>query len=63
MDADDVERRIAAQGDIVGRALPGATRVLATDGEPASVENAAAAALAAALAGFGSGDAAGGPEA
>jgi dephospho-CoA kinase len=50
MAADDVERRIAAQGNIVGRVLPRATRVLETDGEPAGAEAAAAAALAAALA-------------
>lgn len=55
MAAADVERRIAAQGDIVGRVLPRATRVLETDGEPADVEAAAAAALAAALAGVGRG--------
>jgi dephospho-CoA kinase len=53
MAADDVERRIAAQGDIVGRVLPRATRVLDTDGEPPHVEAVAAAALAAALAGAG----------
>jgi dephospho-CoA kinase len=53
MAADDVERRIATQGDVVGRVLPRATRVLETDGEPADVEAVAAAALAAALAGTG----------
>ncbi len=63
MAPDDVERRIAAQGDIAARALPRATRVLATDGEPAQVEAAAAAAFAAALAGFEADGGPGGPDA
>ena len=47
----DAERRIAAQGDLVGRLRAHATRVLATDGTPAEAEAATAAFLAAALAG------------
>ncbi len=38
MDADDVERRIAAQGDIVGRLRGAATRVIDTSGERAAAE-------------------------
>jgi dephospho-CoA kinase len=50
MAAADANRRIAAQGDLAARARPRATRVLVTDGDPATVEAAAAAALADALA-------------
>jgi dephospho-CoA kinase len=49
MAAADAERRIAAQGDLVARARPRATRVLVTDGDPSAAEAAAAAALANAL--------------
>jgi dephospho-CoA kinase len=51
MDPADVARRVAAQGDLVGRVRPRATRVLVTDGEPAGAEAAAGEAFAAALAG------------
>ena len=47
----DARRRVAAQGDLVGRLRPHATRVLATDGAPGEVEARAAALLARALAG------------
>jgi dephospho-CoA kinase len=32
MDADDAERRIAAQADIAERLAPAATRIIRTDG-------------------------------
>ena len=47
----DAERRIAAQGDLVARLLPYATRLLATDGEPRRARARTVALLAAALAG------------
>jgi dephospho-CoA kinase len=47
----DAERRIAAQGDLVERLRPHATRVLATDGAPLEAKARTAALLAEALAG------------
>jgi dephospho-CoA kinase len=47
----DAERRIAAQGDLLERLRPHATRLLATDGALGEVEARAAALLAEALAG------------
>ena len=48
-----IEQRIAAQGDIVRRLRPAATRRIVTDGRRADVEAAVAVAYAAALAAFG----------
>ena len=45
----DAERRIAAQGDVVERLRPHATRVLLTDGPPWRARRRTAAALAEAL--------------
>ena len=50
MAADDVDRRIAAQGDLAGRLRPQVARILATDGEAAVTESRAAVLYAAALA-------------
>jgi dephospho-CoA kinase len=49
MDAADAKRRIAAQGDLVGRLRPYATRVLRTDGTPAVANRRATHALERAL--------------
>lgn len=49
MDPTEARRRIAAQGDLVARLRPYATRVLATDGTPRETEARAAALYAAAL--------------
>ena len=46
----DAERRIATQGDLVGRLRPHATRLLATDGAPSEAEERTAGLLAEALA-------------
>lgn len=59
MTPSDAERRIVAQGDLVGRLRPHATRVLATDGTPREAEARAAALYAAALADHGAGGTAG----
>lgn len=50
MDAADVGRRLAVQGDLAARLRPRATRVIVTDGERAATEAVAGAALEAALA-------------
>jgi dephospho-CoA kinase len=49
MDAADARRRIAAQGDLVGRLRPHATRVLRTDGTPPAAHRRATQALERAL--------------
>ena len=49
MAAADAEQRIAAQGDLVGRLTPAATRVIDTSGSPEEAERRVAAALAEAL--------------
>jgi dephospho-CoA kinase len=48
---EDIERRIAAQGDLVARLAPQATRVVATDGSIEAVRERVEEALAEALAG------------
>lgn len=48
---EDVKRRIAAQGDIVGRSAPSATRIVATDGTLEETQGRVEEALAEALAG------------
>jgi dephospho-CoA kinase len=48
--ATDTERRVAAQGDLVGRLRPRVTRILWTDGPPGDVERRAARLYEAALA-------------
>jgi dephospho-CoA kinase len=48
---EDVERRIAAQGDVIGRLAPSATRVVVTDGTLEEAQGRVEEALAEALAG------------
>jgi dephospho-CoA kinase len=51
VEAEDAERRVAAQGDITERLRPAATRVIDTSGSPAAARERVEAALAEAVAG------------